>query len=354
MIRTSAPGKLFIAGEYAVVESGYPAILVAVDRFIRVSLMEAYNRGRISSHGREPLLWLRKGERISPSQPNKSFAYVLSSIDMVERYARELGRRPRFYNVDISSELETDDGIKYGLGSSAVVTVATIRALCTFYDISISNIELFKLSALASLAVNKNGSCGDIGASIYGGWIALRTFDRDWVLERAKDISLNQLLEERWPKLSIEPLSPPGELELAVGWTGRPASTANLLERVANGRNKDGKPYEKFLYDSKRCVDDMIHAFRRGNISRIKEQTEANRGLLIRMGEEFGIRIETPLLTKLCDIAQRFGGSAKISGAGGGDCGIAIFDSDRHIVKMIDEWKNIGIAYLPLKVYEMD
>ncbi len=40
MIETRAPGKLFIAGEYAVVEAGEPAVLVAVDRFLYVRLHE--------------------------------------------------------------------------------------------------------------------------------------------------------------------------------------------------------------------------------------------------------------------------------------------------------------------------
>lgn len=33
-----APGKLFVAGEYAVVDAGNPAILVAVDRYITVTV----------------------------------------------------------------------------------------------------------------------------------------------------------------------------------------------------------------------------------------------------------------------------------------------------------------------------
>ena len=33
-----APGKLYIAGEYAVVEPGHRAVLVAVDRFITVRI----------------------------------------------------------------------------------------------------------------------------------------------------------------------------------------------------------------------------------------------------------------------------------------------------------------------------
>ena len=38
MIKVKAPGKLYIAGEYAVVENGYPAVLVALDQFVYVSI----------------------------------------------------------------------------------------------------------------------------------------------------------------------------------------------------------------------------------------------------------------------------------------------------------------------------
>ena len=41
MIVSKAPGKLFIAGEYAVVEPGHTGILVAVDKFITVILEKA-------------------------------------------------------------------------------------------------------------------------------------------------------------------------------------------------------------------------------------------------------------------------------------------------------------------------
>ena len=41
MIEVSAPGKLYIAGEYAVVEVGHPAIIVDVDQFITVTINQA-------------------------------------------------------------------------------------------------------------------------------------------------------------------------------------------------------------------------------------------------------------------------------------------------------------------------
>ena len=41
LITEKAPGKLYIAGEYAVVENGYPAILVALDQFVTCSIEES-------------------------------------------------------------------------------------------------------------------------------------------------------------------------------------------------------------------------------------------------------------------------------------------------------------------------
>jgi len=38
MIQVKAPGKLYIAGEYAVTEPGYKSVLIAVDRFVTAQL----------------------------------------------------------------------------------------------------------------------------------------------------------------------------------------------------------------------------------------------------------------------------------------------------------------------------
>ena len=276
----------------------------------------------------------------------------MASINIVETYAKEQGKQLEFYNLKIDSELETSGGEKYGLGSSAAVTVATVEALCKYYEIPISNKELFKLSALANLSINRNGSCGDIAASVYGGWIAFTTFDRKSVLEQQENTSVTQLLDKKWPSLSIESLTPPEKLELVVGWTGLPASTTRLVGYVNDNRIENNNSYKEFLYNSNKCVKKMINAFKENDIDEIQKQIQVNRQLLVNMSKSLGVIIETPLLTKLCDIASRFNGYGKASGAGGGDCGIAIFKDKKYLDKLIDEWKEAGITYLPLKVYE--
>lgn len=351
MIVAKAPGKLFIAGEYAVVEPGNTAILVAVDKFITVTLKKAIGKGSISIYDDEPISWIRDSEKIILEKADSRLQLMLSAINIVERYLKEQGRSLSYYHLKVNSELENQNGIKYGLGSSAAVTVATISVLCNYFDIKITKEELFKLSALASLLVNNRSSCGDIAACVYGGWIAYTTFDREWVLNRLKNSTVYELLKLQWPGLKVESLIPPREMNLLIGWTGAPSSTTDLVHSVSNRSINNRNTYNRFLNESKKCVNKMISAFRDKNIEEIQRQIRKNRELLLELGNEFCVEIETPKLTKLCDIALKYNGSAKPSGAGGGDCGIAIFKGNYDLDSLIKEWEKSGITYLSLKVY---
>lgn len=354
MIVSSAPGKLYIAGEYAVVEPGYPAILVAVNQFLTVSLEKALDEGSITTYGSMPIVWTREEDKLVLDKGANRLFYIMAAINIVESYAKELGKTLDFYHLKVISELESPNGKKYGLGSSAAVTVATVESLCKYYEIELSKEQLFKLAALAQLNININGSCGDIAASAYGGWIAFTTFDKNWVLKQRKESSITEILDKTWPNLSIEPLTPPEELKLVIGWTGNPASTINLVDDVNNKRTTKSDIYMDFLYNSKECVTKIIRAFKENDMEEIQRQIHINRKLLVRMGNELNVMIETPILTKLCNIALKYNGYAKSSGAGGGDCGIAILKHKDNISGLIDEWEKEGITYLPLKVYERE
>lgn len=351
MIVTKAPGKLFIAGEYAVTHPSNTAILVSVDKFIKVFLEKSNKNGSVCIYDDKPISWVRKTEKIILKRNDTRLQYVLAAINIVEKYAKELGRKLSYYHLRVSSDLETQNGIKYGLGSSAAVTVATISALCSYFNIDITKEKLFKLSAMANLSINNKGSCGDIAACVYGGWIAYTGFDRGWVLDKMINSRNFELLSLEWPGFKVEPLIPPNELNLVIGWTGQPSSTTNLVDKVRKRSIKNIRAYNNFLSESKKCVTQMINAFKDNNINEIQKQMQNNRELLVKMGNDLGAEIETYKLKKLCDIALKYNGSAKPSGAGGGDCGIAIFKGKYNLSLLIEEWKKFGITYLPLNVY---
>lgn len=459
-----APGKLYIAGEYAVVD-GCAAIVAAVNRYVKVTVDDdnllirdshgkTYNScdfnkkesektnlkkldlptfyGKITSESKnyKPLYWKRgifgrefildekdaedinmsakdstdacdlpaeKSPATSDEQNQDSqikklkkiYSYVFSAMQVVDNFARETKEVKNvlldegnpainLYNLRIESDLDDKKtGKKYGLGSSAAVTVAAVRALCKWYGLTLTTPELCKLAIIASSLVKKSGSGGDVAASTYGGWVMYRAYNREWLeaeieMIESGDSSLHKLLRKKWPRFEVKRLKVGAGLRLLVGWTGNPASSAELVGSVKAGvkagdltvhnpaktRAKTyAKTYEDFCVQSEKCVQKIANALENGNIDALLSGFAQNRALLKDLGEITGTLIETPKLTRLIEVADNAGLPAKTSGAGGGDCGIAIAraeDFDAVSARIEEEWQNNGIEALNLKVAEFD
>lgn len=282
------------------------------------------------------------------------------------------------YNLQIESDLDDKKtGKKYGLGSSAAVTVAAVRALCKWYGLTLTTPELCKLAIIASSLVKKSGSGGDVAASTYGGWVMYRAYNREWLeaeieMIESGDSSLHKLLRKKWPRFEVKRLKVGAGLRLLVGWTGNPASSAELVGSVKAGVKAGdltahnpsktsaktyAKTYEDFCVQSEKCVQKIANALENGNIDALLSGFAQNRALLKDLGEITGTLIETPKLTRLIEVANGAGLPSKTSGAGGGDCGIAIAraeDFDAVSARIEEEWQNNGIEALNLKVAEFD
>ncbi|WP_422119376.1 type 2 isopentenyl-diphosphate Delta-isomerase [Gardnerella sp. DNF00354] len=459
-----APGKLYIAGEYAVVD-GCAAIVAAVNRYVKVTVDDdnllirdshgkTYNScdfnkkesektnlkkldlptfyGKITSESKnyKPLYWKRgifgrefildekdaedtnmsakdstdacdlpaeKSPATSDEQNQDSqikklkkiYSYVFSAMQVVDNFARETKEVKNvlldegnpainLYNLRIESDLDDKKtGKKYGLGSSAAVTVAAVRALCKWYGLTLTTPELCKLAIIASSLVKKSGSGGDVAASTYSGWVMYRAYNREWLeaeieMIESGDSSLHKLLRKKWPRFEVKRLKVGAGLRLLVGWTGSPASSAELVGSVKAGVESGDltahnpaktsaktyvKTYEDFCVQSEKCVQKIANALENGNIDALLSGFAQNRALLKDLGEITGTLIETPKLTRLIEVADNVGLPAKTSGAGGGDCGIAIAraeDFDAVSARIEEEWRNNGIEALGLKVAEFD
>ncbi|WP_300559376.1 phosphomevalonate kinase [Companilactobacillus sp.] len=347
-----APGKLYLAGEYAVVETGFPAVIASVNQYVTVTVTESENGGTIQSKNlnKELIHWDRQGTDLVFDDTESQLAYILTAIKFVEKYALEKHKKLAYYDLLVTSELDSHDGKKFGLGSSAAVTVAVVKALGSFYGLNLSKMDVYKLASIAHLSVQGNGSLGDIAASAFGGIIAYRSPDRNWVFNMVRNHSLSKLLKLDWPNLRIEPLHLPKELEMVVGWTGSPASTSILVDRIALTKAQKVDKYQHFLKSSRQSVEQLIQGFRDNDAKMIKQMISSYRQVLTDLARFSDVHIETKMLTKLCDIAESLGGAAKTSGAGGGDCGIVISNKNLNIENLKSEWKKVGITPLQLKI----
>lgn len=356
-ITTRAPGKLFIAGEYAVVEPGHPSILVAVDRFITVSLTESPDVGHIhsSEYGRLPVEWRWDGESGEIVVDHHPYDYVTSAIDMMERLRGERSLEPRPFDLHIESELDDVNGQKYGLGSSAAVVVATIAAINEFYGLGLSGLDRFKIALLATIAVSPRSSGGDIASSTFGGWIVYSSPDRTALLADMGSLSVSECLEtDGWEPFTVRQLPVPDNLRLVVGWTGSPSSTEALVGSVKKASPTDSPAYTTFLDSSDEIVDGLTEALENHDSSRAQDLLRQARKNLLLLQETSGITIETEKLSRLCTIAEQHGGAAKPSGAGGGDCGIALTDRAADLETMRAAWEDAGIRPLDLTVHEQE
>ncbi|PRY83468.1 phosphomevalonate kinase [Alkalibacterium olivapovliticus] len=347
-----APGKLYIAGEYAVVEPGHPSIIAAVDRFITVEVAPSENTfGSINSTvlSTGPIKWERKNNQILSQSSILKADIVFAAMVTAEAYLRSFIPSIPYYDITITSDMLSDKGLKYGLGSSGAVTVALIQALLDSFSVGYTPLLLYKLSAVAHLSLNSKGSFGDLAAASFSGLIAYSSFDKRSVQENLNLNPIKTVVEADWPHLSIEQLPRLNQVSLLVGWTGSPASTESLVSHVET--DHDRLPYEVFLTESKKCVERLIIAIKQQKTSDIFKEITYNRQLLLKMSRFKQFELETPLLSTLCCIAETFHAAAKSSGAGGGDCGIALISEDVDRESLLLEWIEAGITPLPLTIH---
>uniref|UniRef100_UPI000D1B8FB9 phosphomevalonate kinase n=1 Tax=Streptomyces sp. rh34 TaxID=2034272 RepID=UPI000D1B8FB9 len=203
-----APGKLFAAGEYAVVEPGNPAILVAVDRQVSATVTAAGSAGAdvvVTSDLLTQEVRLRwHGDRLTGLGPgddrlaHEALAHVVSAVEVTDRLRAERGLPASALHITIGSRLH-DRGRKYGLGSSGAVTVATVEATAAYRGMELPPEARFRLALLATARIDPGPSGGDLAASTWGGWIAYRAPDRGAVLESARRRGVEETLRVPWP-----------------------------------------------------------------------------------------------------------------------------------------------------------
>ncbi|MFI6639864.1 phosphomevalonate kinase [Streptomyces sp. NPDC050504] len=354
----SAPGKLFVAGEYAVVEPGTPAVLVAVDREITVTVAPLDTADVVVSSDLVPgavtWRWLdgrlrAPGTEDGETAGHGALTHVVSAVETVRRLLVERGLPLPGLDISISSRLH-DDGRKYGLGSSGAVTVATIDAVTSLCGLDLSLDARYRLALISSAGIDPKGSGGDLAASTWGGWIAYQAPDRDFVRDLARRHGIGEALRTPWPGLSVRRLPAPRGLALEVGWTGNPASTTALVSGLHRGTWRGTASHRAFVETSTDFVRASITALEAGDDQGLLRQIRRARQELARLDDEVGLGIFTPALTALCTAAETVGGAAKPSGAGGGDCGIALLDAGatHDISHVRQRWAAAGVLTLPV------
>lgn len=354
VIRVQVPGKLFLAGEYAVLERDQLAIVIAVNRYMTGMIQEAVQHTIcLPELGYDEIHFEVKNGKVLFSHNDQKLLFVKNALSTFYQFLYETGISPHPFRLTVTSELDDKTGKKFGLGSSAAIVVTVITALLNFYQCKTmrpTKEYIYKLSAIIHYQTQGNGSCADIAASTYGGWLAYQMFQPEWLVNELKGgTSLTELVDMEWPSLYIEQILAPSRLSFAVGWTKSTASTAPMVNHVQKLKENAPSLYEEFLLESRRAVLQILDSFRRDDTDGAIEGFAENRHVLKKLSEHVKVDIETPTLTTLIEIANKYG-SGKSSGAGGGDCGIAFVKDSQQTHHLLKEWRDANIEPLGLEV----
>jgi phosphomevalonate kinase len=121
-----------------------------------------------------------------------------------------------------------------------------------------------------------------------------------------------------------------------------------LLARFAAGAANPRGTVAAVLAGLGKTAEDAAAAASRGDAEGLLAGVRRSARLLERLGAEADMPIVTPALRRLVDTAERAGAAAKPSGAGAGDCGIALATSARQAADVCRAWRQEGIE--PLEV----
>lgn len=317
-------GKLYWAGEYAILEPGQLALIKAIPIYMTAEI-KASNNYRLYSDMFSYSVDLR---------PDSSYTLIQETVALVEEYLTAQGVELQPFSLDIRGKMERE-GKKFGLGSSGSVVVLVIKAMLAFYERLADRELLFKLASTVLLKRGDNGSMGDIACIVSEGLVLYQSFNRKKVADWLEKEELQAVLARDWG-FSIRSVEQVLKFDFLVGWTKEVAVSSHMVKQIKDNMNSS------FLQASKETVANLVKALEVGQEENIIDLLEQASQLLEGLSSE----IYTPSLRQLKNASRDLKAVAKSSGAGGGDCGIALsFDQDSTTL-LKKRWADLGIELL--------
>jgi len=298
-------GKIILFGEHAVVY-GSRAIAAPVPYSVRARITEC-----------DDGVWLvvpRWGvEQRLRTDPAKRMSFEIPATLILE----EVGLADRSMRIEVFSEIPR----AMGLGGSAAVAVAIIRALDRHFKLGLSDEAVNGLAYRCECIAH--GTPSGIDNTV-------ATFGRPLVYRKGHSPEFRFL----------QPIEP---IKFVIGMTGVEGLTAKTVARVREGRQRNRDVYDTVFRGIDAVAHQAIGALRKNDLERLGELMNVNQGLLN------GIQVSSWELEELIQIARENGAlGAKLTGGGGGGSMIALCPDRAHTV--IEAMRNAGYQAMEVQI----
>jgi mevalonate kinase len=285
MITASAPGKVILFGEHAVVY-GRPALAAPVTHLRARASIEETGRPDVALIAPD----IGRTTTLATAYPGNPLA---AAVRIVGEY---LGRPiPDGFSLRVISAIP----IASGLGSGAAIAVAVIRALCQY--LGVESVTRDDVSRMAyEVERLHHGTPSGIDNTVIA-------FEQPVYFVR------------RTPENRIEAFSSPRPLRLLIGDTGRRSATKDVVGDVRRRWEAERGRYEEIFDACGRLADLGRAALASGDVTAVGALMSQNHDWLVRM------TVSSPALDRLVAAARESGAlGAKLSGAGRGGNMIAL------------------------------
>lgn len=312
-IKVSAPGKLILFGEHAVLYHR-PCLVAAVSQRLFLEAEKIKKRALLISAPAMKISNLTIPLEKLEKEKTKELRFLVGAIkNFFKKYQLQSGLK-----IKTKSQFLTE----YGFGSSSAVTVCVIGALAELFGIKMGKKEIFDLAYQTILEIQGVGSGFDIASTIFGGII--------YFVTGGKKIE----------KLKVK------DLPLIVGYTGFKVSTPEIVKKVKREMEKNPKYYENLYNQIEKIVKKAKREIEKANWPKVGKLMLANQEILRKFkvpSLKYGLSSEViERLIKACQKAGAYG--AKLSGAGVGDCIVALGEKKKEIEKAIAEAGGIPLS----------
>jgi hydroxymethylglutaryl-CoA reductase len=298
-------GKVVILGEHSVVY-GRHAIAAPVPMVIK-ALVEDCDKGIhliIPRWGIEYELARNPQERRSFERP----AGVM--LD-------ELGLGECAMRIEVFPEVPRS----MGLGGSAAMAVAIVRALDKHFKLGLADEEVNRLAFESEKVAHGNPSGLDNTLACYARPLVYRSGE---------------------PPL-VEPLNIREPIPAVIGMTGYEGLTAKTVGRVREAWKQDQQLYERIFDQIDSLVLRGVQAIQDGDVKLLGELMNICHGMLN------ALQVSTPELEQLVDIARENGAlGAKLTGGGGGGSIIAVCEDNQD--QIVDAIRAAGFQAAAVKL----
>ncbi|MFC1612188.1 mevalonate kinase, partial [Myxococcota bacterium] len=278
-------GKVIILGEHAVVY-GRHAIAAPIPLAIRARV-EDIDEGvhlLIPAWGVEERLRLDRERKDSMQE---SLGLIFDSLGISERSA----------GIKVFPSIPR----AMGMGGSAAIAVAVIRALANHFDLDLGNDRVNELAFECEKIAHGNASGIDNTLATYGRFILFKKGDPAF----------------------CRPLKVPKPIPIVLGITGVESLTAKMVACVREAWQRNAALYERIFDDIDALTLQGVGAIESYDLEQLGELMNINQGLLN------ALQVSSPELEDLIQIARGHGAiGAKLTGGGGGGSMVALCPED--------------------------